>query len=115
MQPIYETLANEEINEVVARFADVLRNECNGETLLVGTCILVRDMEVLDRVVNGDELRKVVLHWAEKDGQYAGMLYDPNDFLEPEHQYFSAPDDGLSWVGFEDMYQAFIKVAKSFQ
>ena len=107
---IYDILANQEHNENVARFTDILRDEMNGETPLVATYLVVRDMESLQGCENGSDLEKVIIDKAQAWGQYAGLPYFEEDFEEG-----SCPDDGLSWVGFEDLFLTLEKVAKSYE
>jgi hypothetical protein len=112
---IYDILSNHEHNENVARFTDILRDEMNGETPLVATFILIRDMEVLQGCKNGSELEKVIIDKAQAWGQYAGMPYIDEEWnLDEEGVAESLADDGLPWVGFDDIFLTFEKIAKSY-
>jgi hypothetical protein len=72
------------------------------ETILVAQYLLWRDMDFIGSCNSGEELEKVVLDSAQNRGQYAGLYYEEEDFEED-----SCPDDGLSWVGFGDMWEIF--------
>lgn len=107
---IFDIIASEGYNDIVARFTDALREEMNGETLVVGTYLIVRDMDALRGCENGSDLKKVIIDKAEAWGQYAGLPYDEEDFEED-----ACPDDGLTWVAFEDLFLTLEKVAKSYE
>ena len=75
------------------------------ETMIVAQYLMWRDMDFIGACNNGDELEKLVLDAAENRGQYAGLYFEEEDFEED-----SCPDDGLSWVGFNDMWEIFTKM-----
>jgi hypothetical protein len=112
---IYEILSNQEHNENVARFTDILRDEMNGETPLVATFILVRDMEALQGCKDGSELEKVIIDKASAWGQYAGLPYYEEEWtFDEEGVAESVADDGLQWVAFTDIFLTLEQVAKSY-
>ena len=112
---IYEILSNQDHNENVARFTDILRDEMNGETPLVATYLLVRDMEALQGCKDGSDLEKVIIDKAKAWGQYAGLPYFDEEWnFDEEGVAESLADDGLPWVAFTDMFITLEKVAKSY-
>jgi hypothetical protein len=113
---IYDILSNQGYNDIIARFTDILREEMNGETPLVATFLLVRDMESLRGCENGTDLEKVIIDKAQAWGQYAGLPYIEEEWnLDDEGVAEELSDDGLVWVGFEDLYLTLEKVAKSYE
>ena len=113
---IYDILSNQEHNENVARFTNLLREEANGETLLAGTFLLVRDMEALQGCENGSDLEKDILSKAEAWGQYGGMPYYEEEWnFDEEGVAEVVADDGLPWVGFDDLFLSLEKVAMSYE
>ena len=118
---IYDILANKEYNENVARFANILRDEMNSETLMVGVHILLLDLEVIISLVGptisdlGYGLEQVVLDKARANGSYAGIEYHSSDWeVDEEGEYVDGVDDGLRWVGFTDIMATLNQVADSY-
>ena len=113
---IYDILSNQEHNENVARFTNLLREEANGETLLAGTFLLVRDMEALQGCKDGSDLEKDIVSKAEAWGQYGGMPYYEEEWdFDEEGVAEVVADDGLTWVGFDDLFLTLEKVANSYE
>jgi hypothetical protein len=113
---IYDILSNQEHNENVARFTNILREEMNGETLVAGTFLLVRDMESLQGCKDGSDLEKVILDKAQAWEQYGGMPYYEEEWnFDEEGVAESLADDGLPWVAFTDLFLTLEKVAKSYE
>ena len=117
---IYDILANNEYNENVARFTNLLRNESNGETIIVGTYLLVRELELIMSVTGptisdlGLGLEKPVLERAEHLGQIGGIPFDDFEWEKDDDGELPHVDEGLRWVGFIDIIDAFNKVADSY-
>jgi hypothetical protein len=103
-----EVIAEQDGNEVVARFTDALRDEMNPETLAVGVYIILFEQDII--VDDEVAFEKAVLNKAMIQGHFGGLTYYPEDFEEGTN-----PDDGLSWVGFGDILQTLKQVAQSFK
>lgn len=113
---IYNIISNYTYNDIIARFTDILREEMNGETPLVATYLVVRDMESLQGCENGSDLEKIIIDKAQAWGQYAGLPYIEEEWnFDEDGVAESVADDGLPWVGFEDLFLTLEKVAKSYE
>ena len=113
-QEIYDVLSNQGYNDIIARFTDILKDEMNGETPLVATYLIVRDMDTLIGCNNGSDLEEVIIGKAEAWGQYAGLDWDESEWMEGDDGELPCVDDGLRWVAFTDMYITLEQVAKSY-
>ena len=118
---IYDILANKEHNENVARFTNLLRDEMNGETLVVGTYIIVRDLGAIISATGptmadmGFCLEKRILDNASAWSQYAGFPYDEDEWELNDNGELPPVEDGLRWVGFTDIMATLNQVADSYK
>lgn len=104
---------SEGLNSVLYKFTEIMKDDENEDTLRMGLFILMNDRAILTGCNSGEDLEKKVLTRAEKNGSYASMDYDTNDFLDSDHEEATCPDDGLAWVAFEDLWAALTKLAET--
>lgn len=79
------------------------------ETICVMTYLLFIDDHILSSSNNSEQLSDIVKRTANYHGQFAGLEYVYEDFLDPDDVNFTAPDEGLSWVAYGDLWQALEK------
>ena len=107
----YEILSNMEYNKIIFCIASLLKDECNTENLILITYLIRYDLDFVGSCKDATEFESKVLATAKMNGAYAGMDYEYGDFLAPDDELFTAPDDGLSWVTFGDLWDTLMKVA----
>ena len=110
---MYEVLSNMEYNEIIFQIASIFRHEAGPETLIMLTYLVRYDLDLVENSVDQFRFKENILNKAanDYDDEYAGMFYDPNEFLDPDEENFVSSDDGLSWVCFEDAWEALKKIA----
>lgn len=108
---MYPTLANMDYTTLIQKVVDKLV-DINAETIIVSNFLLFRDLDRVEWSKNAEELTKEILESAEMHGHYAGLVYDPNDFLTIYDADFTHPDDGLSWVAFNDIWKALEEIVE---
>jgi hypothetical protein len=107
-----DKLNNMEFGELVADFAELRREETGYETTLVGIFIIGNELYLLDKCTSGEELKKEVIALAEAKGEFAGLEYVADDFLDTNDVNYTFPDDGLSWVAFGDIWNTLVTISE---
>ena len=110
-QDAYTALSNTSPNMAVFLYAKQVKDDENSETLAVACQIILNDSDLLVECEDKDDLQKVIIDKAERLGEYAGLPYRPEAFLEPTNPRFLSEDTGLSWVNFSDLWDTLIWVA----
>jgi len=114
-QEIYDILSNQSHNQNLARFTDILKDEMNSETLIVGTHLIINDMNLLKTCKDGSDLEDIILGEAEHNDQYAGLEWNEHEWMEGDDgELPDAEGEGLRWVGFTDLFVTLEAVAKSY-
>jgi hypothetical protein len=108
---MYEVLSNMEYNEIIFQIASIFRHEAGAETLIMLTYLVRYDLDFIESCEDANKFEDHVLTTAKVQGDYAGMEYYEYNFLDPDHDDFIPADDGLSWVGFADAWEALKKIA----
>ena len=102
------------MNASIHEFTSHFVNEDNTETTALGCYILLIDYGCLYDASTSEELRSNVIAYAQKKGSIAGMEYNASAFLDSEDDDFESEDTGLSWVAFDDLWNALEKTANTF-
>ena len=108
---MYEVLSNMEYNQIIFQLAEIFKDEANSETMIMLAYLVRYDLYFIEKCETSEDLEEQVISSAKIQGEYAGMYYEASDFLDPDDDNFSAPDDGLSWIAFGDAWEALKKVA----
>ena len=103
---MYDVISNNSYNKSVFEFVNVLKDEMCSETVAVGCQIILTDTHLLIEANDPESLKKAVLEVAKEAGQYGGMTYDEDEFVDADDENFVSADCGLSWCAFTDLYNA---------
>ena len=98
------------INKAEAIFKKIDDGE-NDERSQVGMFI-IQNPDILQHVSDGESLEKAVFDTARVRGQYAGISYTQGEELDPDDLDHRDTDEGLSWVGYLDLWDIFIEIDK---
>ena len=112
-QEIWDFITSISTNKAIYEFANILKNEGNRETLLVGIELLSNAEDLLLVASDSESLRTAVLSVAKDKGSFAGFPYVANELLPVDDENHQDSHGGLSWVAWGDLWDALETVALS--
>ena len=111
-QEIWNNITALTKNKAIHDFAEILKDEDNKETLLVGIEVIANAEDLILLASDGETLRTAVLSVAKVQGKFAGFAFVAEEHLDVEDENFLSNDEGLQWVAWGDLWDALEKVAQ---